>query len=341
MQAVLAAISNIPLTIQSRVVNVGELLSAKSSMAVPHDCSRSQHQSEDFLSNGNRRTKLRVGVKRARARNSLVEEQFEYENELGVQWGNNDLDTEIRSKERSDDALMHIREGEEDMTLAEKSLHKHVEDLRKHDPGSLGGLPVHVQENVEKDVALPNAEATVHVPVQRGEGVTFSPLKTYKMDVQVDNNQEIEVPLISHLIPKRSPTENIGVVEKIHAVELIEEKKNNLQSVMEFVMLEWKDFEGHIKLIQKSVGEFFSKLESGEKNLKPVPESVSQNSEELNLRRNWVEDRFKKLDEKEKLILELLQKVELAQNKFATIRDFVGEKLENIALQGQHSGESY
>lgn len=338
--AVLAAISNIPLTFQSRVVNVGELLCGKSSTAVHHDCSRS----EDILLNGNRRSKLTVGVKRARAGKSLVQQQsfnqFENENELGVQkWVNNNLDTEIPFKETAEDVLTFIPEGgeeeeEEDLTFTEKSSQKNGEDLRKHELRLLGDLPVHVQEILGEDASLPNAEATVYAPVPTDDGVNLSALKTHQMDLQVGNNQEIEVSVKSPLTVESSPTEIIGVVDKIDAVELIEEKKNNLQSVMDFVMLEWKDFEGHVKMIQNSISGFFGELESGETDLKPVQESASKNSEELISRRKWVEKRFKKLDEKEKLILELLQKVELAQNKFATIRNFVGEKLENIAFQG-------
>lgn len=341
--AVLAAISNIPLTIQSRVVNVGELLCGKSTTAVHHDCSRSEHQSKDILLNGNRRSKLTVGVKRARAGNSLVQEQspnqFENEIELGVQkWVNNNLDTEIPFKEKTEDVPTRIPGGgeEEDLTFAGKSSQKNGDDLRKQELRPLGDLPVHVQESPEEDASLPNAEATVYVPVPADDGATvnLSALKTYNMDLQVGNNHEIEVSVKSPLTAESSPTKNIGRVQKIDAVELIEDKKNNLQSVMNFVMLEWKDFEGHVKMIQNSVSGFFGELESGEKDLEPVQESVSKNSEELISRRKLVEERFKKLDEKEKLILELLQKVELAQNKFATIRDFVGEKLENIALQG-------
>ncbi|XP_071933404.1 uncharacterized protein [Coffea arabica] len=130
---------------------------------------------------------------------------------------------------------------------------------------------------------------------------------------------------------------DMGILEKVSkALELNEEKKNSVQALMYLAISEWKDFDSHLVLMQNKFSEGFSEIESREKKLKMVQESVSQSTTKVAARRLWVEEKMKELDEKEILMKGLLQRMEEEQMQLGNLRDFVDEKLKHVALEEKH-----
>ena len=91
-------------------------------------------------------------------------------------------------------------------------------------------------------------------------------------------------------------------VERIsEALELNEEKRNSLQTLMGFVMLQCKDVEEHLKLLKSSFSESFTELQSREMLLKSAQESGRKSFQEFDSRRKWIEEMLKKVEGKENL----------------------------------------
>ncbi|XP_027107550.1 uncharacterized protein [Coffea arabica] len=122
-------------------------------------------------------------------------------------------------------------------------------------------------------------------------------------------------------------------VERIsEALELNEEKRNSLQTLMGFVMLQCKDVEEHLKLLKSSFSESFTELQSREMLLKSAQESGRKSFQEFDSRRKWIEEMLKKVEGKENLAIGILQEMEKKEKQFGSTVD---EKLREICLKEQ------
>ncbi|XP_027163150.1 uncharacterized protein LOC113763518 [Coffea eugenioides] len=129
----------------------------------------------------------------------------------------------------------------------------------------------------------------------------------------------------------------MDISEKLsEAMKLNEEKKNRVQALMYLATSEWKEYDGHLLQMQNCFEECFNGLESKQEKLKVVQESVSQSMTKLDVRRVWVEQMFKELGKKEKLMKELLQRMEEKEMLLGKYKDFVDEKIKDLALKEGH-----
>lgn len=163
------------------------------------------------------------------------------------------------------------------------------------------------------------------------------------------------------------------VLEKIsEALATNEAKKDRLKKFILLLMLEWEDFESHLDLTSLLFRECLAELQSRETHLSSVQESVSESSKEMDLTRKSLEQKFDelvekekefclfqekgtnklklqeqmldmiheevevrelKLNEQEKLIQGLFEKIELEQKEFEIIRNSVGKRFNEIGLK--------
>ncbi|CAI9091291.1 OLC1v1026270C1 [Oldenlandia corymbosa var. corymbosa] len=124
------------------------------------------------------------------------------------------------------------------------------------------------------------------------------------------------------------------------ATRLGEEKREGLQTVMDLVMLEWQDAEGHLKLVLDIFRECLTELESKEKALRVVEESMKQSFErEFDSRRRWIEAGLKSLDQKGLSLQGFLRKIEMEKRKLGEMGEFVGKQMKDLLLmEGEIQG---
>lgn len=101
----------------------------------------------------------------------------------------------------------------------------------------------------------------------------------------------------------------MGLLEKIYEnIESTEAKKNSLRKSVLMLMVDWRDFEKHLETSHNCLIECLNELESKEKHLNSVQESVSQSSEELRLMRKSIEVKLKEVEDKNKELIMLQEK---------------------------------
>ncbi|KAL3537947.1 hypothetical protein ACH5RR_001313 [Cinchona calisaya] len=165
----------------------------------------------------------------------------------------------------------------------------------------------------------------------------------------------------------------VSILEKTYEVlSTNEAKRDHLRKFILLLMLEWKEFEGHLDLTLKFFQECVAELQSRETHLSLVQESVNKSSLEVNLIRKSIDQRFEevlekekefkllqeketkelkllnetlsrickevevreeKLNEQEKLIQLFFEKIELEQKQFEVIQNLVGERFNEIWLK--------
>ncbi|CAI9091290.1 OLC1v1026269C1 [Oldenlandia corymbosa var. corymbosa] len=113
-----------------------------------------------------------------------------------------------------------------------------------------------------------------------------------------------------------------------------------LQSVMSLVMLEWVDVEAKFKQVEGVYHECLEELESKEKHLKGVEESVRKGfCEEFDSRRRWIEAGLKRLDEKGLSLQGFLRKIEVEKVSFEEMEESTGKQMKNLLLmEGEIQG---
>ncbi|CAI9102372.1 OLC1v1000634C1 [Oldenlandia corymbosa var. corymbosa] len=167
----------------------------------------------------------------------------------------------------------------------------------------------------------------------------------------------------------------MGLLEEIsESLDSCEAKKNGFKRSIFAVVSNYKDYEEYVETTQKKFRECYSELESREKNLNSVEESVRQSSEELKLLREHIEERVRciedeekrlvglavkekeweegkeklveelkekerELNEKEVLINGVSEKLELDKNELAALEKLVEERLREAGLEEEHIEE--
>lgn len=170
--------------------------------------------------------------------------------------------------------------------------------------------------------------------------------------------------------------DKMRVLKKIsEALATNEAKKDRLKNFILLLMLEWEDFESHLDLTGLLFRECLAELQSRETHLSSVQESVSESSKEMDMTRKSLEQKFDelvekekefclfqekrsnelklqeetlgmireeievrelKLNEQEKLIQGLFDKIELEQKEFESIKSSVGDRFNEIGLKEYH-----
>ncbi|CAK9152191.1 unnamed protein product [Ilex paraguariensis] len=124
-------------------------------------------------------------------------------------------------------------------------------------------------------------------------------------------------------------------LEKISAnLKLTESKKNDLRKAILWLTLEWKDFEEHLDSTQGSFRECFDELESREKHLHSIQESISESNKDLNLIQNSIESRLREVENKEKEFHafqeEQIEDFELKEKQLGLVRKSVEARIEEV-----------
>ncbi|CAI9093714.1 OLC1v1023126C1 [Oldenlandia corymbosa var. corymbosa] len=119
------------------------------------------------------------------------------------------------------------------------------------------------------------------------------------------------------------------------ALSLAGGKKDELHSAMGLLMLEWQDAGGHLKLSQNLYRGCSDELDSKEKHLRVVEESVNKRVEEFGSERRLVEAGLMKLDQKEMYLKGVLREIELGKMQFEQMRGSLDEQLKDLVLREQ------
>ncbi|CAI9091293.1 OLC1v1026272C1 [Oldenlandia corymbosa var. corymbosa] len=103
------------------------------------------------------------------------------------------------------------------------------------------------------------------------------------------------------------------------------EKIEGMHNAMSLVMLEWQEAGGHLKLVLDTFRECLGKLESKEKYLRVLEESVKQSCwKEFDSRRRWIETGLQRLDEKRLSRNGALREIEIEETQFGKrVEDFL------------------
>ncbi|GMP40580.1 hypothetical protein CsSME_00010963 [Camellia sinensis var. sinensis] len=132
--------------------------------------------------------------------------------------------------------------------------------------------------------------------------------------------------------------------ERISAnLKFIDSKKNRIQKAILLLALEWKDLDGHLDSTEKCLEGCVTELESREKNLESIRESVIESNEELDLIRKSIESRVQELESKEKSFhafqQEQIEDLKLKEKQVNVIRRWTEERIEDVELREERLSE--
>ncbi|KAL3516188.1 hypothetical protein ACH5RR_023090 [Cinchona calisaya] len=133
-------------------------------------------------------------------------------------------------------------------------------------------------------------------------------------------------------------SKRMGLLEEISAnLEFAEAKKDSLRKSILMLMVDWRDFEKHQGTTNKCLIECLDELESREKHLNSVQESVSQSSMELRLMEKSVDQKAKEVEDKEKGLICLQEKrmmeLELKEKEWALKKEEVIEEFRKREME--------
>ncbi|KAK4723519.1 hypothetical protein R3W88_026298 [Solanum pinnatisectum] len=112
-------------------------------------------------------------------------------------------------------------------------------------------------------------------------------------------------------------------------MEEIENKKIGLRRGLLTLMLEWKCFEQHLDLTGTGLKEWFNELESREKHLCSIQESIGESLKELELVRESLNAKRVEIEDKERQISEYIDDLKMREEKEMSIRGML-EVFENV-----------
>lgn len=132
--------------------------------------------------------------------------------------------------------------------------------------------------------------------------------------------------------------------ERISAnLKFIDSKKNSIRKAILLLALEWKDLDGHLDSTEKCLEGCVTELESREKNLESIRESVIESNEELDLIRKSIESRVQELESKEKSFhafqQEQIEDLKLKEKRVNVIRRWTEERIEDVELREERLSE--
>ncbi|CAI9091289.1 OLC1v1026268C1 [Oldenlandia corymbosa var. corymbosa] len=118
------------------------------------------------------------------------------------------------------------------------------------------------------------------------------------------------------------------------AISLGKEKREGMQSAVGLVVLEWQDAEGQLEQLRGIIRGCLGELESKEKHLRGVEESVRKSfCEDFDSRRKkLIEAGFRRLDGKALSLKGVLRKIEIEKMGFGEMEETIAKKMKDLLL---------